>query len=205
MKFGSSDISKAYIGSTEIQKAYLGSDLIWETEDTEAPSIPDGLVATNLCQTTFTLSWDASTDNVGVTGYKIFKNGGLYQDVGDVLTWGITGQSAGASANWTVSAYDAATNESNPSSPLNVTQTTSITLFNVTKIGQASSGLACGEAATWARYKTGSAVSINNGDVFYIETCAVNLQAGGGLWYSDGTVAFNVSNSGIVSNKENCM
>jgi hypothetical protein len=43
--------------------------------DTTAPSIPAGLAASNLDTTGFTLSWDASTDDIGVTGYDIFKDG----------------------------------------------------------------------------------------------------------------------------------
>ena len=41
--------------------------------DTRAPSAPDGLVATNVTQTTVTLSWQASSDNVGVTEYRLYE------------------------------------------------------------------------------------------------------------------------------------
>src|SRR5437773_4676167 len=43
--------------------------------DTTPPSTPTGLVATAAVGTvTITLSWDASTDNVGVTGYIVKRN-----------------------------------------------------------------------------------------------------------------------------------
>ncbi len=43
--------------------------------DTKPPSTPTGLVASNITQTSLTLSWKASTDNVGVVGYDVFLNG----------------------------------------------------------------------------------------------------------------------------------
>src|SRR5262249_11993029 len=43
--------------------------------DTVAPSIPIGLTATAISSTQINLSWNASTDNVAVTGYQIFRNG----------------------------------------------------------------------------------------------------------------------------------
>ena len=45
--------------------------------DTTAPTVPAGTTATNITQTSATLSWNASTDNVGVTGYKVYRNGVL--------------------------------------------------------------------------------------------------------------------------------
>ena len=43
--------------------------------DTPAPSAPTGLAASNVTQTSLTLSWNASTDNVGVMGYDVYRNG----------------------------------------------------------------------------------------------------------------------------------
>ncbi|ONI74885.1 glycoside hydrolase [Actinosynnema sp. ALI-1.44] len=41
--------------------------------DTEAPSVPTGLTAGETSSSTVPLSWTASTDNVGVTGYDVFQ------------------------------------------------------------------------------------------------------------------------------------
>ena len=171
--------------------------------DTEAPSVPDGLISSLRCQTTFTLSWNASTDNVGVTGYKVFKNGLTYQDVGDVLTWDITGQVAGTSANWTVSAYDAIPNESSQSSQLNVLQGVNVTTFSQSTNGQSSAGLACGES-TITFYLTGGNSTPANGEVVYTNSCGSSLKKGFDLWYSTGTLAYQINNSGVISNVENC-
>ncbi|HVM77365.1 MAG TPA: Ig-like domain-containing protein, partial [Candidatus Paceibacterota bacterium] len=43
--------------------------------DTTPPSVPTGLGVTGTTTSTVALSWTASTDNVAVTGYKIFRNG----------------------------------------------------------------------------------------------------------------------------------
>ena len=90
------------------------------TLDITAPSIPTGLSAASITQTTFTLNWSASTDGVAVTGYKVYDDGVLYSDVGNVLTKAVTGRVVGSST-WTVRAYDAAANLSNSSTGLVVT------------------------------------------------------------------------------------
>ena len=41
--------------------------------DTQAPSVPTNVTASNIAQTTATLNWSASTDNVAVTGYEVFS------------------------------------------------------------------------------------------------------------------------------------
>src|SRR5262245_28137363 len=44
--------------------------------DATPPSVPTGLATSAVAQTSLTLSWNPSTDNVGVTGYRIYSNGG---------------------------------------------------------------------------------------------------------------------------------
>ncbi|MGJ5641594.1 endonuclease [Formosa sp. S-31] len=48
------------------------------TNDTEAPTTPTNLVASNIESTSFTLDWTASTDNVAVASYSINFNGTFY-------------------------------------------------------------------------------------------------------------------------------
>ena len=43
--------------------------------DTTAPSTPTGLAATGVTTSQATISWQASTDNIGVTGYSVYRNG----------------------------------------------------------------------------------------------------------------------------------
>jgi chitodextrinase len=43
--------------------------------DTSPPSAPSGLAASNVAATSLTLTWNASSDNVGVAGYDVYRNG----------------------------------------------------------------------------------------------------------------------------------
>ncbi|CAM4311827.1 GlcNAc-binding protein A [Bacillus albus] len=51
------------------------------TPDTEAPSIPNGLQAQKVTANSIELTWNASTDNVGVKGYQVFRNGEMIDTV----------------------------------------------------------------------------------------------------------------------------
>jgi len=50
---------------------------IYTNSDTEAPTVPTNLQASNITTFSIDLSWSASTDNVGVTSYDIYVNGNL--------------------------------------------------------------------------------------------------------------------------------
>lgn len=86
------------------------------TSDTTPPSIPTGLSATAVSSSQINLSWNASTDNVGVTGYKIFDYYGTYLKTVNSTSASFTGLSPNTNYCFTVSAYDAAGNESGKSS-----------------------------------------------------------------------------------------
>ncbi|MCM3269616.1 PQQ-dependent sugar dehydrogenase [Paenibacillus elgii] len=88
--------------------------------DTTAPSVPTGLTSPGQTETTVDLSWAASTDNVGVTGYDVFQNGTL---IGSPLStsYSVVGLTPGTAYSFTVKAKDAAGNSSAASSQLSVT------------------------------------------------------------------------------------
>lgn len=89
--------------------------------DTQAPSAPGSLTAGGVTSTTVTLSWNASTDNVGVTGYRIYRGGNLAASVsGATLNHTVAGLSADTVYTFTVKAIDAAGNESAASNAVNV-------------------------------------------------------------------------------------
>ena len=79
--------------------------------DTAAPTIPQNLTATIISATQTDLSWDASSDNTAVTGYKIFRNGTEIANSADP-TYQDTHLSSSETYTYRVSAYDAAGNES---------------------------------------------------------------------------------------------
>ncbi|MEP4091316.1 reprolysin-like metallopeptidase [Reichenbachiella sp.] len=81
------------------------------TPDTEAPSTPSGLATANITETSLDLSWTASTDNVGVTGYNVYLNGSL-QGNSSSTSYSFTGLSASTTYALAVSASDAVGNVS---------------------------------------------------------------------------------------------
>jgi len=88
--------------------------------DTQAPTDPTGLTSSNVTQTTVDLSWNASTDNVGVDHYNVYKNGSLLGTIAGTSAQ-VTGLTAGTSYTFYVTAEDAAGNVSGQSNTVNVT------------------------------------------------------------------------------------
>jgi len=70
------------------------------------PTVPTGLTVSNLAATSFTLNWNASTDNIGVTQYEVYKNGVLYGATAST-SLNITNLSTGTAHTMTVRARDA--------------------------------------------------------------------------------------------------
>lgn len=90
------------------------------TADTQAPTAPTNLTSTGKTETTVSLSWNAATDNVGVTGYDIFTNGNPSGSSGS-NSFTVTGLAPSTSYSFTVKAKDAAGNLSAASNALAVT------------------------------------------------------------------------------------
>jgi chitodextrinase len=88
--------------------------------DTQAPTVPASLTATSKTQSSFTLNWAASTDNVGVTGYEVFR-GGVSIGTTTATTFNVTGLTANTAYSMRVRARDAAGNWSAQSTALSVT------------------------------------------------------------------------------------
>jgi chitodextrinase len=88
--------------------------------DNEKPTAPTGLTATASSSSRVTLAWVASTDNVAVTGYRVFRDG---PQVGTApgVSYLDTGVAPLMSYTYTVAAFDAAGNVSDLSSPASVT------------------------------------------------------------------------------------
>ncbi|MFB7947538.1 cellulose binding domain-containing protein, partial [Kitasatospora phosalacinea] len=108
------------------------------TTDTTAPTAPTNLAATTTSSSA-SLTWGASTDNVGVTGYNVYRGGTL---VGSTTSTSYTdsGLSASTAYSYTVKAKDAA---GNLSAAAAVTATT-------------QAGTGTGSAGCTATYKVSS-------------------------------------------------
>lgn len=111
------------------------------TSDTTPPSPPTGLAATTISSSQINLAWTASTDNVGVTGYKVFRNG-IQIGTTTNTSYTDTGLQAGTSYAYTVAAYDAAGNTSGPSTSVSATppSTTITVAITAPTNGQTVSG-----------------------------------------------------------------
>jgi uncharacterized protein YkwD/chitodextrinase len=88
--------------------------------DTQPPSTPTLTSAIAKSSTQVDLTWSASTDNVGVTGYQIVRNGGLLASVAGT-TYSDTTAAANTTYTYTVRAYDGAGNLSAASNAIAVT------------------------------------------------------------------------------------
>jgi chitodextrinase len=95
--------------------------------DTEPPAAPSGLSASVVGSTQINLSWSASTDNIGVTGYRVERCQGTscsnFAEVGTPsgTTFNDTGLAASTTYRYRVRAHDAVPNFSGYSSIVNAT------------------------------------------------------------------------------------
>ena len=84
--------------------------------DVDPPSVPQNVLAESISTSQVEISWSASTDNVGVTGYRIYRNGSPLTTTTST-SYTDTGLSSNTTYTYTVSAYDAVWNESSQSAP----------------------------------------------------------------------------------------
>ncbi len=80
--------------------------------DTVAPTVPGNLVAQAVSGARVDLAWTASTDNVAVAGYEVYRNGVLLAAIGNVTTYADTLVTPLTSYEYTVRAVDAKQNRS---------------------------------------------------------------------------------------------
>jgi hypothetical protein len=90
--------------------------------DTSAPSVPQHVTASATSATSAHVSWDASSDDVGVAGYDVFRDGSKVKTMsGAARSFDDTSLSAQTSYSYTVDAFDAAGNTSDRSAAAGVT------------------------------------------------------------------------------------
>ena len=90
------------------------------TVDTTAPTAPTAVAASLLSPTSVQLTWVAATDNLGVTGYKVFRDGSTtpLATIGAVTTYTDSAVTAGTTPAYTVQAFDIAGNLSPLTAPV---------------------------------------------------------------------------------------
>jgi chitodextrinase len=83
--------------------------------DTDAPTAPAGLTASAVSSTEIDLQWNASTDNVGVSAYDIYRNNVFLTSIGPISSYSDTSVNDMESYSYQVIARDEAGNMSDPS------------------------------------------------------------------------------------------
>ncbi|WP_143327578.1 fibronectin type III domain-containing protein, partial [Clostridium sp. LS] len=86
--------------------------------DIEKPSVPGTPVSSGVTTNSISLTWDVSTDNVGVMGYKILRNNVVVGTTTSAASFTDTGLTPNTEYTYTIAAYDAAGNTSDNSAAL---------------------------------------------------------------------------------------
>ena len=103
--------------------------------DTQPPTTPTNFTASAVSATQANLNWSASSDNVGVAGYAIYRDSvPLLTVTGSVLSYSDITAMPGQTYDYSVDAYDAAGNHSAPTAAVSVTMPpmpSSLTIYPV--------------------------------------------------------------------------
>ena len=83
--------------------------------DSERPSTVSGVTASSSSGSSITVSWSGASDNVGVDGYNLYRDGGYYKTVFDTRSYTDTNVSSGRDYQYSVVAFDSARNYSSRS------------------------------------------------------------------------------------------
>ncbi len=158
--------------------------------DTQAPSTPTNVVTSESTQTSITLAWDASTDNIGVSDYDIYRNGSYYNST-SATTFTVTGLTANTSYTFNVKANDVAGNTSNASATISAST-------------QSSGGGTNGNNLFFSEYVEGSsynkALEIANftGNTVNLSAYKIKKQSNGsGSWTSGYSLSGQLVNGAV--------
>lgn len=114
------DLGKNSSGVSYNQKFSIDyANLFSHEEDTEAPTKPQNLETTSITSNSVSLKWDASSDNVGVVKYNIYENNKLIGNTPSTF-FKHSDLLPNTEYHYTVTAVDAAGNESETSELLKV-------------------------------------------------------------------------------------
>ncbi len=188
----SGNVTVVIDNSSSTGNRVIFDDLLWScytgTADTEVPSAIVDLSSSNTTSTGTNLSWTASTDNVGVTSYEIFKDGVFLASSAN-NSYAVTGLTASTSYNFTVYAKDAAGNTSLVSNTAPVTTLAAATGGNELFISEYVEGSSNNKAIEIANF-TGSIVDLSN----YSIKKQIN---GAGLWVNEVFLIGTLNDGGV--------
>ena len=101
--------------------------------DTTNPTLTGKITVTGISSSGYTISWNAGSDNVAVTGYEVQINAEGYVNNGTALTKTVSGRTAGTTDTVYVRAYDAAGNRSTPISTTATLSALAVGTLNLTE------------------------------------------------------------------------
>ena len=117
--YGFSIVAKDIANNQSAQSTIVNGTTL---EDTESPTIPTNITISNETDTSFKITWTASTDNTGVTGYDIYIDGSFNSST-SITEYTVTGLNSTTTYEVTILAKDAVNNQSAQSTPVNATTT----------------------------------------------------------------------------------
>ena len=132
------------------------------TQDTEAPATPTGLFSTNITPSSVDLSWNASSDNIGVSGYNVYVNGSLDGNAAST-SYSVSGLNPSTTYTLAVEAFDAAGNTSGQASINVTTDVATVSCTSTVSAFPYSQGFESGDGWTQATGDDGNWVNDANG------------------------------------------
>lgn len=106
-------------GANGIRVTSRLSTVYSDTTDTEPPSAPSNLAGTTTSFSTAALSWMASKDNIGVTGYNVYQDGNLIA-ISPTTSFTVTGLKGSTTYSFSVKAIDGSGNLSAASNSVSI-------------------------------------------------------------------------------------
>ena len=182
--------------------AFFAPAVPQHSTDTSAPSVPANVQATAIAANSVQVTWSASTDDTGVLGYDIYRNGSPLGTVdGSTTHYADTPVTPSTTYQYTVDAFDGSGNVSQQSAPVMVTTPkppSSPTLLQAARSSTDTVGLQAPSGAgdllvLSASLSTGAtnhitSVTDSAGNAWHL--IGVSYQSGhnseGELWYSAG-------------------
>jgi hypothetical protein len=166
-------VSGVTVTTNSVAGGVASVTLSWGPDGTP-PTVPSGLTVAMTGASTARVTWTASSDNVGVSGYRVSRDGTFLGTV-TASPFDDSGLVAGSTYAYSVVAFDAAGNASAPASRSitvpypDVTKPTAPLNLHVTSLTKAKAGLAWGAAtdtvgvAGYRVYRNGVLVATTTG------------------------------------------
>jgi chitodextrinase len=130
--------NQSYMSNSVTEFTSSNQTTINNTRDTSAPSSPSNLTTRSVSTTKIEFSWSPSTDNVGVVGYKIYRDDREISSITGT-SYSDNGLQPGSAYSYYVKAYDSAGNLSQRSSYLTEFTQTAVIINNAPSDTQAPS------------------------------------------------------------------